>query len=171
MENQLIRRAVIGDSDAWMQIVSTYSGGMYALAWRMMGNDEDAADVVQESFIKAYNSLGVFRQRSSLATWLYRITYTTAVSAIRRRKDTALFDESRCDMSDDDVDVELTHQRIERMTKALQSLPAGEQALIHLHYTEGHSLATCAEIVGSTEGAVKTRLSRIRAKLRSMIEY
>ena len=77
-ENQLIRRAILGDARAWTEIVTSYSGGMYSLALRIMGSASEAEDVVQDSFIKAFGALGSFRNRSSLATWLYRITYTTA---------------------------------------------------------------------------------------------
>ncbi|MBP3425567.1 MAG: sigma-70 family RNA polymerase sigma factor [Rikenellaceae bacterium] len=169
-ETRLIQRAALGDARAWTEIVTSYSGGMYSLAVRMMGCASDAEDVVQESFIKAFGSLGGFRNRSSLSTWLYRITYTTAVSALRRRRDCALFEDGRYDAPDGDIDSEITAQRIEQMTRAIAQLPAGEQALIHLHYTDGLSLTACAEVMGSTEGALKTRLSRIRAKLRTMIE-
>ena len=169
-EIQLIRRATLGDAHAWTEIVTSYSGGMYSLALRIMGSASDAEDVVQESFIKAFGALGSFGSRSSLATWLYRITYTTAVSALRRKRDCALFEEGRYDAPDGDIDGAITEQRIAQMTRAIESLPAGEQALIHLHYTDGLSLAACAEVMGSTEGALKTRLSRIRSKLRTMID-
>src|SRR5690606_24140970 len=74
MEEDLIQRSRAGDSDAFAALVEEHRDAMYHLAWRMVGSPEDAADLVQEAFVRAYRSLDRFEGRSSFRTWVHRIT-------------------------------------------------------------------------------------------------
>src|SRR5438094_9851692 len=91
-----------GDSDAFRALVERHSRSVFRLAFRMTGNEQDAEDVVQESFLRAYRQLGRFESRSNFGTWLYRITANCAVDLMRSKQ--ARHDQSRAETLDDAVD-------------------------------------------------------------------
>src|SRR5712692_2592422 len=82
----VVARVLGGDRDAYRALVERHSRAVFRLAYRMMGNEQDAEDVVQETFLKAYRSLRNFEERSTFSTWLYRITSNCALDLIRKRQ-------------------------------------------------------------------------------------
>src|SRR5947208_6715075 len=97
----VLARARKGDGEAFRELVERHSRSVFRLAYRMTGNEQDAEDVVQESFIRAYKQLGRFESRANFGTWLYRITANCAVDLMRSRQ--ARHDVSRAESLDTDV--------------------------------------------------------------------
>src|SRR6202795_3330159 len=99
----VLARARQGDSDAFRVLVERHSRAVFRLAYRMTGNEQDAEDVVQESFLRAYRQLGRFQSRANFGTWLYRIVANCSVDLMRSRQ--ARHDQSRGDSLDEAADL------------------------------------------------------------------
>lgn len=170
-EQQLLNKVLNGDTEAYAPLVERYSRPIFTLVMGIVQHREEAEELTQDIFVKAYTALGSFSSRSSFSTWLYRIACNTALSAVRHKRHRfALFDASRVerlvDISDEEsLDVALNEEQERRLLVALKLLSAEERTLVHLHYYEGKSCAKCGEILGLTENNVKVRLHRIRKKL------
>jgi RNA polymerase sigma-70 factor (ECF subfamily) len=170
-DKEIVRRVLRGDLDEFSRLVNQYAPRMLNLALGMVGRRDTAEDVVQDALVKAYEKLGSWRGESALATWLYRIVYTTAISATRGRRD--FLENSVADPPDTpeaDGEWQVTEANIARMKKALEALPPLDRTLVSLFYLEERSIREVAAICGESEVNVKTRLHRARAKLKEMMK-
>jgi RNA polymerase sigma-70 factor (ECF subfamily) len=171
----LVTAAKAGDRQAFDDLVRATYAGTYTLAYRLTGNEEDARDVVQDAYLRAYKGLKRFREEAQFTTWLYRITANCASTTLRKR--------SRTSHDDIDDEVELADERREhdpveraelslerdRVSAAVASLPPRLRAVVVLRdvYDLPHE-AIAAEL-GITEAAAKVRLHRARKKLRERL--
>lgn len=175
-ETELIRRIVNGDTEAFARVVERYDRRVYALVVRTVSDAEEARELTQDVFLKAFRALGSFDGRSGLATWLFRIAYNTALSHVRRRRPRhAEIDERRLaalpDEEADRLEAHAAHEhRIEALTRAVEKLTAEERALVTLFYYDDLSVAACACVTGLSEANVKVRLHRIRKKLYLLVK-
>ena len=173
-DKEIVRRVLRGDLEAFSHIVREYSPRMLNLAFGIVGERDGAEDVVQDALVKAYEKLGSWRGESSLSTWLYRITYTTAVSSLRGRK-VFLSDNgersgaANLSTEDGEADWQVTEENIARMRRALDLLAPLDRTLVNLFYIEERSVRETAEICGQSEANVKTRLHRARTQLRKLM--
>jgi RNA polymerase sigma-70 factor (ECF subfamily) len=109
-EEQLVKRSLQGDLQAFEELVLGYQSKVYALTYRYMGNEEDAYDMFQETFIKAYRSLPTFKGQSSFGTWIYRIASNVCLDELRRRKrriPTLSLDEPATTLDGNELEVEI----------------------------------------------------------------
>jgi len=176
-----------GDRAEFVRLVETYSGSIYRLVYRILENQQDAEDALQEAFIKAFRSLtghsrSSFDGRSSLATWLYRIATNEALMILRRHK-RPVFSIDTPDGNEDEEqeplqivdwccvpEIELmSAEARSTLEAAIQRLPKSLGVVFLLREIEGLSTQETAEVLSMTETAVKTRLSRARLKLREML--
>jgi len=174
-----------GDKAEFARLVETYSGVIYRLAARMLEDPQDAEDVLQETFLKAYRNLSTFDGRSSLSTWLYRIATNEALMFLRRRKHTTVSideplegDEQEqepaqivdwCCMPEGEL---MSSEARAYMNKAVEGLSPALRAVFLLRDIEGLSTQETGEVLNLSEMAVKTRLSRARLRLRELLsEY
>ncbi|MBO5350824.1 MAG: RNA polymerase sigma factor [Alistipes sp.] len=169
-EQRLIRKVLEGDAEAFAPLVERYSRPIFALVVGIVGQREEAEELTQDIFLKAYTHLASYGSRSAFSTWLYRIACNTALTAVKRRQRRfALFDFSRAErlpeLSDDGELTELSEAQEQALRAALDRLEADERALIQLHYYENRPLSECGEILSLTENNTKVRLHRIRKKL------
>lgn len=169
-EQRLIRKVLEGDAEAFAPLVERYSRPIFALVVGIVGQREEAEELTQDIFLKAYTHLASYGSRSAFSTWLYRIACNTALTAVKRRQRRfALFDFSRAErlpeLSDDGELTELDEAQEQALRAALDRLEADERALIQLHYYENRPLSECGEILSLTESNTKVRLHRIRKKL------
>src|SRR5215210_2636539 len=137
----VLARARQGDSEAFRELVERHSRSVFRLAYRMTGNEQDAEDVVQESFLRAYRQLGRFESRANFGTWLYRIVANCSVDLMRSKQ--SRHDQSRGESLDTAVDVPSTDDRgpdrlaasaeiAQRVNAALSELSALERAAFTL---------------------------------------
>jgi RNA polymerase sigma-70 factor (ECF subfamily) len=179
-EHELIRRARAGDQDAFAELVMMHADRVYA-ALRRFGLDADEADeVAQEVFVRAWRGLARFEERSQFSTWLYRIAFNEAQRRLSRRP--APRAERDPDRDDDPVlslpespelgpDAQTLDRELERtLERALDDLPADWRAAVVLRDVEGLSTHDAAEIAGIGEAAFKSRLHRGRMQLRALLE-
>jgi RNA polymerase sigma-70 factor, ECF subfamily len=170
---EAVNRVLKGDSSAFQGIVDATSMKLVRLSARMLGNVADAEDVVQEAYVKAYQSLvaGHFDGRSRVETWLYRIVVNATIDAKRRRTRSAEpRDALRDELADEggwggaaSAEARLA---LAELADWLGELPPDQHAALVLQAVEGRSSAEIAEILGCSEGAVEQRLVRARAALR-----
>ena len=171
-----IKQVLDGNVNAFTFIVDRHKDHAFNLAMRICGNREEAEEVAQDSFMKAWRSLKQFKMKSSFATWLYRIVYNTAVSLIRTRKKGILsLEEFPADITDftgnniTDEEAELEY-RNSLLNFALQKISDEERALITLYYFEESTIDEIAEVTGLGKSNVKVKLFRARQKMGGVIE-
>jgi RNA polymerase sigma-70 factor (ECF subfamily) len=174
-----------GDRAEFARLVEAYTPMIYRLGLKMLNNPQDAEDILQETFIKAYRHIGNFDGRSNVSTWLYRIATNEALMSIRRKRPEMIsFDvpstyESEpqeplqivdwCCLPEDEF---LTSEGRARLDQAVSKLPATLRVVFILRDIEGLSTRETAEVLEISEMAVKTRLSRARLRLREdLSEY
>jgi len=171
-----------GDRVEFARLVDAYSGVIYRLGMRMLDDPQDAEDVLQETFIKAFRHLGGFDGRSSISTWLYRIATNEALMMIRRRKhptvsidepvetDTPLEEPTQivdwCCLPETEM---MSSEARAYMDKAIEQLPPTLRAVFLLRDIEGLSTEETSQVLDLSEAAVKTRLSRARMRLRELL--
>jgi RNA polymerase sigma-70 factor, ECF subfamily len=171
-----------GDRAEFARFVETYSAQVYRLGLKILNDPQDAEDILQETFLKAYRAIPTFEGRSSLSTWLYRIAVNEALMVVRKRHpETVSVDE---DVETEDGEAEpreivdwcclpenelLSGEGRKFMNAAIQRLPAGLRVVFVLRDIEGLSIHETAEALSLTETAVKTRLLRARLNLREQL--
>jgi RNA polymerase sigma-70 factor (ECF subfamily) len=174
----VLARARRGDSDAFGALVERHSRGVFRLAFRMTGNEQDAEDVVQESFLRAYRQLGRFESRANFGTWLYRIVANCSVDLMRAKR--ARHDQSRGGTLDDAGPLvaadapgpERMAQSAEiqrRVQDALGGLSPLERAAFTLRHYEGRSIEEVSTMLGLGTSAAKHSVFRAVRKLRAAL--
>lgn len=178
MENglELISRIASGDKFAFEELVLLHQQKIYSLCLRMSGNEDDAYDLAQDTFIKAYKSISSFKMESSISTWLYRIASNTCIDFLRRKKKRfkiviEIDDESEA--FSEIPDTSLSPQKLlekkelrEAIAEALLKLSPQHRQIVILRDINELTYTEIAEILELGEGTVKSRLSRAREQLR-----
>lgn len=176
----LVAKARSGDAEAFRALVDRHSRGLFRLAFRMTGNQPDAEDVVQESFLRAYRQLGKFDERASFGTWLYRIAVNCALDLVRSRKRRAEQQPSE-DSAENAVRaavssnpgperLALSGELRERVAEAMNELSAAEKSAFVLRHFEGMRIEEVSRILGCQPGAAKHSVFRAVQKLRRALE-
>lgn len=178
-EHELIRRARAGDQDAFAELVVMHADRIYG-ALRRFGLDTDEADeVAQEVFVRAWRGLPRFGERSRFSTWLYRIAFNEAQRRLSRRpraraepepdrEDPIVYLQESPELSPEAQTLDAEFERT--LERALDQLPADWRAAVVLRDVEGLSTHDAAEVAGIGEAAFKSRLHRGRMQLRGLLE-
>jgi RNA polymerase sigma-70 factor (ECF subfamily) len=181
-EMDLVKRAQRGDLEAYDELIQRYQQRIYATVYNMTSNHEDANDLAQDSFIKAYQALKSFKGGSSFYTWLYRIAVNKTINFLKQRK-------NRVHMSLNDLDFntennpdlvalisEKTPRRAaalkelqEKLNEALLKLSEPHRLVVVLHDVQGQSHEEIAEIMDCNIGTVRSRLFYARQQLQSLL--
>ncbi|MCB0101628.1 MAG: sigma-70 family RNA polymerase sigma factor [Anaerolineales bacterium] len=187
MENSIIQDFSIealqnGDRTEFARLVDTYSPQIYRLGLKMLGNQQDAEDVLQNTFLNALTHIAGFEGRSSLSTWLYRIAANEALMLIRKRKPNINIEDMQHENADDvplpETFVDwsvlpekelVTGEGKKAIESAVKRLPENLRMVFVLRDVEGISIKETAEILNLTEVNVKTRLLRARMALREQL--
>lgn len=182
-EARLIERAKLGDLDAFESLIGQYERKAYNLAYRLVGNHEDASDITQEAFLRVYCRLADFRGEASFSTWLFRIIQNACKDELRRRKrhNIAYLDQPVDNFGDDllrqvpdeaEPSPEDTLEQVERQVaiqKGIDGLDEHYRLVILLRDVQGFSYNEIAEITGENLGTVKSRLNRARNALKEYL--
>jgi RNA polymerase sigma-70 factor (ECF subfamily) len=175
-----LKKLQSGDTEELTKMVQQYSGPIYRVALRMLNDQAEAEDVLQETFIKALRSLENFEGRSNLSTWLYRIAVNESLMVIRKRKpEISIKQDDAGDEENEGISVSqivdwcclpesefLTNETRGVLADAIQKLPENLRTVFILRDIEGLSIIETAQALELTETNVKTRLLRARMKLR-----
>ncbi|MSR29894.1 MAG: sigma-70 family RNA polymerase sigma factor [Gemmataceae bacterium] len=179
-EAKLIRQAQEGSATAFETLVRLFQTKVYNLAFRFLGNKEDAEDVAQETFVKAFRAIGGFKGQSKFYTWLFRIAYHQTVNHRRKKKPALSLDLKIGNSSSADFllpsyednpgkRLEAEENKAE-LELALEQLPLDFRACLLLKEMEGLSYEEISQAIGIPLGTVRSRLHRARMELRRILE-
>lgn len=181
-EKEWIRKAKQGDIAAFEELVLQHEKNVYNLAFRMMNHSEDARDISQEVFLKAYKNIGNFDERAAFSTWLYRITHNTCIDEMRRRKGKQSFSLEEELENEDGVmqrqiadagstpeEQLLKKEQKSEILQALDTLTEEHKMAVILRDVKGLSYEEIAEILELSLGTVKSRISRGRNQCKQEI--
>lgn len=173
-----LRRAQKGDAQAFERLVTPHEQTLWRVCWHYTHHQEDAADCLQETMLKAWRSIGQYRGDCELSTWLYRIAATVCVDFLRKRKrlpPTESADEMAetgthpVDASPTPDEAALNAESAQQLRQAIDSLPADMRTALVLYALEGQPYEAIAEITGASIGTVKSRISRARQKIAAFL--
>jgi RNA polymerase sigma-70 factor (ECF subfamily) len=173
-EKERVKRVLSGDTSAFAYFVDCYQDMAFTFAYRVCGNEQDAEDIVQESYVKAYRNLHGFRAESKFSTWLYRIVYNTAVTHSKKRLwevDRETEADNVLHLAEDTLQVEVeAMDRKAVVNDILGRMPTGEALLLTLYYLEDHPVKEIVKITGLNEANVKVRLFRARKSFKELLQ-
>ena len=179
-ENEIIRSVLRGNVNDFEKLVTAYEKNVYNIALKMVGDPDDAADMTQETFIKAYRALSGFRGDSKFSSWLYRIASNVCLDFLRSRSRHPQVSLSTVD-EDGQAPVELPDMRqnpeeqlmkklgMEAVRRGLEQLPEQQRQILVLRELGGLSYAELAQTLGLEEGTVKSRIFRARKRLCALL--
>jgi RNA polymerase sigma-70 factor (ECF subfamily) len=176
-----VRKARAGDPDAFGVLVERHGRALFRLAFRMTGNEQDAEDVVQESFLRAYRQLSKFDDRAAFGTWLYRIAANYSLDLVRSRKRRSEHLVAADSEADDPVQslpspaptperFALSTEVRERVAEAMQELSGTERTAFVLRHFEGMCIEEVSRVLDCQPGAAKHSVFRAVQKLRRALE-
>jgi RNA polymerase sigma-70 factor (ECF subfamily) len=182
-DKSLLERSKKGDIEAFEKLIEDYQTKVFNIAFRMIGNYDDASDLAQEVFLRVYKSLKGFKEQSSFSTWIYSITKNVCLDEIRRRKNkNVVYLDEDIRLNDGDVARQLesrddtpeeTAERNElrrQINDVINKLNDEHRMVIILRDIQGFSYEEIGEITGCPEGTVKSRINRARKLLREMLK-
>lgn len=182
-DDSLVARARGGDADAFSTLVTRYHPRLYGLVYHMTSNNEDARDLTQEIFLKAYRSIGGFQGNSSFYTWLHTIGKNMTINFLKKRG-------KRWQMSLDDVDSNIQHDKEfleltatsdpvreanlselqQRLNEAMQKLSVEHRMVVTMFDIQGMPHAEISKILGVSEGTIRSRLFYAHRQLQNYLE-
>ncbi len=176
-DNELISKVLSGDQQAYAALVNRYQNYVFTLALRFTKNREDAEEVSQDIFIKAYRALADFRGASKFSTWLYTIVNTTCITFLRKKRlEVHSLDNEKvfelADNQDSGMRANLVEQksRLAMVNHAIKMLSTDDAEVITLFYKGEQTLEEIAQILGIEANTVKVRLHRARTRLKDKME-
>ena len=176
-DNEIISRVLKGEQNAYAELVNRYQAYVFTLVLRMIKSREDAEEVAQDVFIKAYRSLADFRGESKFSTWLYTIANTTSITFLRKKKlDVHSLDNEKvfevADSKDSGFRANLIEQksRVNMVNEAIALLSPDDAEIITLFYKAEQNLEEISRILRLETNTVKVRLHRARTRLKEKME-
>ena len=169
----IVEQCKRNDRKAQLQLYNQYCQGMFCVAMRFLKNEDDAEDVVQESFIKAFLRIGQYKGEVTFGAWLKRIVINKSIDLLKSKKQMLELDEVHLKVVDSDYEDEwLVDDAItlDEVKQAIYQLPDKYQYVVMLYLIEGYDHQEIAEILNITEVASRTQLSRGKAKLKEVLK-
>ena len=153
------------------ELYGLYAKAMYNICRRMMGDEEEAKDLLQESFVDAFQKISKLREINTFSSWIKRIVVNNCINAIRKRKlDTSQLEEGQDFIEEGDEDFEYTRFQAAQIMQVVDLLPDGCKTVLNLYLFEGYDHKEIAEILGVTESASKAQYCKAKARIRKILE-
>lgn len=175
-DNHYINEVIAGNTASFAVLINRHKDLVFTIVMNITHNREDAEEVAQDVFLKAFQKLATFRKESSFQTWLYRIAYNEAISKVRKNKVKLLDLEEEItgnipdeEMEEDVAGMDEQEQKLV-ITRILDKLPEIDRVLVSLFYLENQPVTEISEVTGLGESNVKVRLHRVRKKIYSDLQ-
>lgn len=163
----LVKRAQKGDKEAFMKLIDEYMVSMYKVAKTRISSDDVIGDVIQETILSAYISIGKLKQPSYFKTWIMKILMNKCNDVLRDNK--IIYVEDYSTMEDNNLEHNLIDEKL-NFESILSTLNYDSRTVVVLYYADGFSVKEISEILGEKEGTIKSRLSRARGQLKAYYE-
>jgi RNA polymerase sigma-70 factor (ECF subfamily) len=170
LTEQIIERCKRGEERARYALYQQYVKPMYNVAYRIVGNQFDAEDVLQDAFVKAFKKIGTLKEAKALTSWLKQIVVNEAISLIRKQKKIHLISEYVDKVPDVEVEVINEELPMEQVMKTIQQLPDGARIVFTLRAVEGYRFNEVAELTGQTVNNCKVQFHRAKKLLNSKLK-
>ncbi len=170
-DSYYISSILAGNISDFSILIDKYKDMVYTLAYRIVGNREDAEELAQDVFVKVYRYLKNFRGQSKFSTWIYSITYNTSISKVRKKQIESVslnnHDNTRYDIIDDGYEEYYNFDKVpvELLKQALDELNPVDKSILTLYYQDDKPVKEISKVTGLTDSNVKVRLHRSRQKL------
>lgn len=164
----LVTKCKSGNQDAFYKLYKLYSKSMYNVAVKILNDEAEAADIVQDSFVQVFSDIKNFRQEVTFGLWLKRIVINLAITAIRKRKYEFITIESVADdelMKEEELEIPDLLGEVSKVNEAIKRLPDGYRCILTLFFLEGYDHEEIAQIMGITESTSRSQLTRGKRKL------
>jgi RNA polymerase sigma-70 factor (ECF subfamily) len=167
----LVKRSIEGDRQAQNELYKLFANAMFNISRRMMGNEEDARDVLQESFIEAFTKMHTLQNEVTFPAWLKRIVVNKCINALRKKK--VMMEElnenydQEIKENDDDF---IIQAKAKKVMKALNEISQGCRTVFNLYLFEGYDHKEIASILDISESASKAQYSKAKSKVRKLLE-
>lgn len=171
IHRNLIEKSQSGDASAQSQLYKLYAGAMYNICRRMLQDEEEAKDILQESFIHAFEKLNGLREVHTFSAWIKRIVVNNCINTIRKRKlvTTELKEGWDWELEEQD-DFEYNRYKAEAIMEAVELLPDGCKTVLNLYLFEGYDHKEIGQILKVTESASKAQYCKAKSRIRRMLE-
>jgi RNA polymerase sigma factor (sigma-70 family) len=169
IHEDLVARCREGERGAYYELYRLYSKAMYNTGYRITGNEDDAADVLQEAFISAFRNLDSYKGSATFGSWLKKIVVNKAINLIGKRRMEPLPEEGDWDVPQEEEFEYREDLTVDKVKDAIQQLPDGYRSVVSLYLLEGYDHQEIAEIMSITESTSKSQLNRGKAKLRELL--
>lgn len=143
---------------------------MYNVSYRITGNEDDAADVLQEAFISAFKNLDSYRGNATFGSWLKKIVINKAINELKKRRTEMLPEDGHWDVPEENEEQEYAEElTVEKVKRTILQLPDGYRSVLSLYLLEGYDHQEIAEILGVSESTSKSQLNRAKSRLRELL--
>ena len=165
-KDELVELCRKGDQSGYRRLYLQYARAMYNTSLRILNNDADAEDILQEAFIDAFRSLNNFEYRSTFGAWLKRIVINKSINLLKSRKHVIISFDDQAELvsteenNEDDLDF-----KIEKIREAIRQLPDGYRTVLSLYLVEGYGQEEIASMLGVTHSTVRTQYMRAKQRL------
>ncbi|GJM30996.1 MAG: DNA-directed RNA polymerase sigma-70 factor [Cyclobacteriaceae bacterium] len=170
LHKYLINRSQAGDQKAQYELYNLYAAAMYNICRRMMGNDDDAKDVLQDSFIQAFTKLNTLKKEELFPAWIKRIVVNRCLNQLQKSKVFKLISDEELEISPDECETEEEKEyQVDRIKKAMDQISEGCRTVLNLYVFEGYDHKEISEILSISESASKAQYSKAKSKIRSIL--
>jgi len=170
IHRDIIELSKAGNQKAQYQLYKLYSKAMYNVCYRMMNNQAEAEDLLQDSFIEAFMKLNTFRYESAFGAWLKRIVVNKCINHLKKRRTQLVYTENIPEINlDNDSNIEPELLKVKHIHKAMEALPEGYRVVFSLYLIEGYDHSEIAQILGITESTSKSQFSRAKHKIKEVL--
>lgn len=167
----LVDKCIDGDRKAQFELYKLYNKAMFNICRRMMGNEEEAKDVLQDAFISAFTRLNTFKRDSTFGAWLKRIVINHCINALNKKRIHFEEIDDRIDLSfEENENTDYSKIGAERILKAIDKISDGCKTVLNLYLFEGYDHKEIAGILNISESTSKAQYSKARKKIRNLLE-
>lgn len=167
---EIVERCMRGNRKAQFDLYRLYSQAMYNICLRMVNDDLDAEDLLQQSFVDVFTKMNSFRYESSIGAWIKRIVVNNCINFLKKRRlQIQSLDDSFLQVADD-LPLDRQTINVEAINSAIRKLPDGYRVVFSLYLFEGYDHQEIGDILGITEATSKSQFSRAKKKLRDLLE-